>query len=206
MREHVTNPASTVGAPRALAAACLVALLGACAGDSPTPTALAPDSPLAEAPAWVVGDCSSFWKDDDPIHLCGVGSVAGTRNISLARTAAIGRARTRIARDLETRVRNMLTAYAGTPAGAEALGAEAKNDQYLDDVSKQITRLALSGSALEETWVGPDGTLYTLVGLDVHHFRDALDQMTSLSEDVREAVKERSDAAFRAPETTTSGS
>jgi hypothetical protein len=96
----------------------------------------------------------------------------------------------------------MLADYAQSPEGAEALGAEATDARYLDDVSKQITRLALGGSALAETWVGPDGTLYTLVGLDLDHFRDSLDQMTSLSEDIREAVKDRSEDAFRAPETT----
>jgi hypothetical protein len=202
MREPRSNPSAAGGGARVLVAACLAGVLCACAGDAPAPAALAPDSPLAEAPAWVVGDCSSFWTDDDDVHLCGVGSVAGTRNISLARTAAIGRARARIARELETRVRSMLADYAQSPEGAEALGAEATDARYLDDVSKQITRLALGGSALAETWVGPDGTLYTLVGLDLDHFRDSLDQMTSLSEDIREAVKDRSEDAFRAPETT----
>jgi len=181
---------------RRLAGTLVVVVLAlACGSDGPE--AAAPtDGPLAGAPDWVLGDCSAHWADDGA-RLCGVGSVAGTRNISLARTAAIGRARTGIAATLQERVRGMLEGFASTKTGREALGDDAGDSGYMDDVARQITQLTLSSASLEDTWVGPDGTLYTLVALDAETFGDAVDQMSSLAKPIREAVKVRADDAFR---------
>jgi hypothetical protein len=173
----------------------LASLLGAaCGGNGTAPPPISATGPLAGAPGWVMEDCSVHWPDDDTGRLCGVGSVAGTRNISLARTTAIGRARSEIGRTLQARVRSMLEDYSASD-DAQDFGDDPA--QYIQDVSKQITQLTLSGSSLEDTWVGPDGTLYTLVALDVEGFRNALDQMTTLSPPIREAVKSRADSAFR---------
>lgn len=169
----------------------------ACGSDGTEGAPIPDNSPLAGAPDWVLQGCAAYWDDDDDARICGVGSVAGTRNISLARTAAIGRARTEIARSLQVKVQSMLKDYSATTSGGENFGGEANDEQYIEDVSKQITQLTLSGTTLQDTWVGPDGTLYTLVSLDVENFSNSLDQISSLSEKVREAVKERADASFR---------
>jgi hypothetical protein len=150
-----------------------------------------------DAPDWVLQGCSAYWGDDDGARVCGVGAMAGTRNVALARTAAIGRARTEIARSLDVKVRAMLKDYHATTTGGDEFGIAAADEQAIDDVSKQITAMSLSGTTLQDTWVSPNGTLYSLVALDVARFNDSMNQMSNLSESIRTAVRERSEAAFR---------
>lgn len=191
------RPTTARATPSSWLGLVLAALLGAaCGGNGTAPPPISAMGPLAGAPDWVMEDCSAHWPDDDSGRICGVGSVVGTRNISLARTTAIGRARSEIGRTLQTKVRSMLEDYSNSD-DAQDFGAGDDRARYIQDVSKQITQLTLSGSSLEDTWVGPDGTLYTLVALDVDGFRNALDQLTSLSPPIREAVKARADSAFR---------
>jgi len=179
----------------ALGLVCAGAFALACAGG---PDPLMPDSSvLAGAPDWVMQSCSAYWGDDEGGRICGVGSAGGTRNISLARNAAIGRARTEIARSLQVKVKSMLKDYQATTTGGEEFLVAAADEQYVEDVSKQITDMTLSGTALQDTWVAHDGTMFTLVALDVDTFKDSLSNMSNLSETIRRAVKERADASFQ---------
>lgn len=178
-----------------MAIACAAAF--ACASDT-ADTSAPQDGPLAGAPDWVLRGCSAYWGDDGGARVCGVGSMSGTRNISLARTAAIGRARTEIARSLETKVKAMLKDYQSTTTGGEEFGTAANDEQHIEDVSKQISQTTLSGTTLQDTWVSPyDQTLYVLVAMDYESFNDAVAQMNQLSESVRKAVQERAKASFQ---------
>ena len=192
-------PLSPSGASRSrhrfLSLALVAVLAAACASKgSPPPLSISADSPLYGAPAWALGDCSAHWSDAGA-RLCGVGAMAGTRNVSLARTAAIGRARVSIGRTLEAKIVAMLNDYAQTPEGAE-IASRPDREQYVRDIAKQISDHSLSSTTLDDSWVGQDGTLYTLVSLDADHFEGALDRIASLTESIRGAVKERARASF----------
>ncbi len=147
---------------------------------------------LEGAPDWVLGN------ENSSKQICGVGSAAGTRNASLARTAAMGRGRTEIARTLQVQVKSMLKDYQSTTTGGEAFGQAANDEQHIEDVSKQITDTTLTGSELRKTWISNPGTLYVLMCIDLQKFKDALNNMTQLNEQVRAAVVERADKAFEA--------
>ncbi|HNW83587.1 MAG TPA: LPP20 family lipoprotein [bacterium] len=147
---------------------------------------------LEGAPDWVMGN------ENTSKQICGVGSAAGTRNASLARTAAMGRGRTEIARTLQVQVKSMLKDYQSTTTGGEAFGQAANDEQHIEDVSKQITDTTLTGSELRKTWISNPGTLYVLMCIDLQKFKDALSNMTQLNEQVRAAVVERADKAFEA--------
>ncbi len=151
---------------------------------------------FAGAPDWVIRGCSTYWGDEASKQICGVGSAGGTRNVSLARTTAIGRGRTEIARTLQVKVRAMLKDYAATTTGGEEFGTAANDEQHIVDVSKQITDLSLSGTEMTDSWISQNGTFYALVSLDVEKFSDSVNRMNQLSERVREAVVERADQAF----------
>lgn len=189
---------------RLLLGLALMACVIACASDDPVERPQ--DGLLADAPDWVLVDCTRYWNGRPGARLCGVGSVAGTRNLSLARTAAIGRARSQISEKLEPMVEGMLRDYSTAAAAADDDGATPLNAQQIANVTTQITQYtSLNGATLKDTWVAPDGTLYTLVDLDVEHFETALDQMSSLTDAIRTGVRERASAAFRAAnEATTS--
>ena len=151
---------------------------------------------LSGAPEWVKKSCENYWDDDDDAHLCAVGAVAGTRATSLARTAAIARARTALARSIETTVQGLLKDYQATSTGGEDFGSLASDEQYITDTSKQITDISLAGTKFQNSWVAPSGTMWVLVSLDLSTFEEALKRDMSLPESERTAIAERAKEAF----------
>ena len=152
---------------------------------------------LDDAPAWVLSSCNAYWEEGaDSSRICGVGSMGGTRNIALARSAAMARARTEIARSLQLEVEAMLKDYQSNTAAGERFGA-ASDEQNVVDVSRQITEMALVGTELEDTWISRSGTIYTLMSLDQVRFETSLQEADDLPESVRQEVLERSGEAFR---------
>ena len=186
---------------RAALAVALIASLGAFACSSTKgPEEVDPLNPavgdLAGAPDWILRGCSAFWGDDTPAMICGVGSMAGTRNHSLAISGARARGRTAIARTLDTKVTAMLKDYQATTTGGEEFGTAANDEQHLVDVSKQLTDIELTGVEQRDMWISPSGVVYVLMVYDAAKFKDAVSQMSQLSESVRKAVIDRADASF----------
>ena len=169
-------------------ALALALAVSACAGGSrstPPPDDLALE--LAQAPDWVRSSCRSYWDDGGASKICGVGSFRSARNIALARTTAVARGRTEIARTLETTIATLLE---DSPA------TQGEDGERIETMSRQITDFTLSGSEMQDTWISDFGTLYALVALDLERFQDSLSQMSDLPEPVREAVRERAPRAF----------
>lgn len=147
---------------------------------------------LSGAPAWVKGSCRKTLPGGKGI--CGAGSVPSMTSISLARSAAEGRARTSLARSLHIRVKAMLKDYqAGTTGGSASYTL---GEQHIEDVSRQITEMSLSGTQLEDTWLSDNGTLWALVTMNAESFKDSLQNMGQLDERIRAAVIQRADKAF----------
>lgn len=169
----------------------VVALVG-CGSSAPKEPGTIIEKELDGAPDWVLKG-----KGADGEQIYGVGAVAGTRNIALARSTAQGRGRTEIARSLELSIQSMLKDYQSTTTGGEYFAKAANDEQNIEDVTRQITDITLSGTRQDDHWVSETGTLYVLMTLDVDDFKDAVDGMGQLNEDVRKAVRERADEAFR---------
>jgi hypothetical protein len=145
-------------------------------------------------PKWALGKCQEVLKNKDA--LCASGSVQGMSNINLARSAAEGRARTELSRMLQVRVKSMLKDYqAATTGGPDNQSA---SEQHIEDVSKQVTDMTLSGSRLEDTFVNEEtGTFWALVVLDADAFKDSLSKVNTLDERMRAHIVQRADRAFR---------
>jgi hypothetical protein len=168
----------------------LLGLTVACAGEQKPKEGLKAE--MAGAPKWAQGDCQTGLPKKDTI--CGAGSVSGMSNVALARSAAEGRARTELARSLQVRVKSMLKDYqAATQGGPDA---KADSEQHIEDVSKQITDVTLSGTRLQDTFVSDTGTYWALVVLDVEPFKESLSGMKDLDERVRSGIIQRADRAF----------
>jgi len=144
-------------------------------------------------PKWALGKCQDTLKNKEA--LCASGSVQNQGNVNLARAAAEGRARTELARSLQVHVKAMLKDYqASTTGGPESQTA---NEQHIEDVSKQVTDMTLSGSRLEDTWVNEEtGTFWALVVLDADAFKDSLSKAGSLDERLRAHIIQRANRAF----------
>jgi len=177
-----------------VAAAALLMTTG-CGSSGPEKPSNVVNNEFEGAPDWVVKGCAAYFGDEKAA-ICGVGSASGSRNISMLRTAAQGRGRTEIARSLSVRVKSMLKDYQATTTGGEYFGEQANDEQHIEDVSKQVTNLTLSGTRLEDTWVSNSGTLYALMILDVDSFKDSINKMGQLDEKVRAAVVDRANTSF----------
>lgn len=189
--------------PISFIALCMTLLLFGVAACSTTPTAKTPETPAevmlyqaSSAPDWVNRSCEQHWDDEDEARICSVGVVTGTKNPGLARSAAIARARAEMARSLETKVQALLKDYQASSTGGEKFAKLASDEQFITDTSKQITNTSLSGTKFENSWVAPDGTYYAMISLDLPTFEGAIQSDTSLSENERNAITERAQAAW----------
>jgi hypothetical protein len=178
---------------------CLLALLGvgglaACGGPEKPKDAL--QAEMQGLPKWALGNCQESLKNDK--LLCGSGSVQGMSNLGLARSAAEGRARTALARTLQVRVKAMLKDYQAATQASPVSGAaqDTASEQHIEDVSKQITDVTLSGTRVEETFVSDTGTFWSLVVLDAESFKSALKEKKELDEATRQAILDRADQSF----------
>ena len=169
--------------------------VGGCASTGPRPVEGALAGELDGAPQWVTQGCEAYYGEPKKV-ICGGGSVGGTRNIAMARTGAMGRARSEIARTLKVRVKTLLKDYMSTVTGGDGFGTAADDEQYIEEVSKQITEATLTGTKLVDSWISPKSTFWALVALDPDSFKGVLGSMQGLDPKVREGVLKRADKAF----------
>ncbi len=148
---------------------------------------------LAGAPAWVKKGCSSYWDNKEERKICGVGSVNNTDSMSMAQSTAKSRARTAVARTLQTEVESMLKDYQANTAQ----GDEFQDEQKIVDVSKQVTDMSLSGTRQIDSWMSDSGTYYVMMAMNLEDFQSTLNEMNELSEQVRKAVSERAEKNWR---------
>ena len=193
---------------RSMVVGCLILFLaggiwGGCAKKVPPSPDELMRKELKGAPEWVAKGCNSYWKaEEGKKMICGVGSVSGTSNPTLAREAAIGRARADIARKLQINVNSILKDYQATTTGGALFGTAAADEQHIEIISKQVTDANLTGSELVDAWISETGTYYALVALDAKKFKDTVSRMGSLSEPLRKAIIERADKSFEELERT----
>jgi len=100
------------------------------------------------------------WLNDFPPEdvLWGIG-IAKQSSPSMSMTTAEARARTAIARQLNTKVQAMFTDY---NLDAGNVNSQA-NSSLQEDVSRQITNMDVSGARPIKRWEAPDGTWWFLV-------------------------------------------
>lgn len=108
----------------------------------------------------------------------------------------MGRGRTEIARLLEVRVKAILTDHQSVNG--------AKSTQVIEENSKQITDISLSGTRMAKYWIGPDGTYYALMTLGLDDFKSNVQRMPNLEEPTRQAVLRNATKAFAVQDDETS--
>jgi hypothetical protein len=138
-------------------AAIAFVLLAAGCGGSPSSRVNDPN-----VPEWL----NDFAPED---VLWGIGSAKQSSEQMSMTTAEI-RARTSIARELNTKVDAMFTDYmrdAGTVDSQTALSLQ-------EDISRQITSMQLNGARPIKRWKAPDGTWWFLVEYKVSDAKAAM--------------------------------
>lgn len=151
---------------------------------------------MADSPEWVTRGCAAY-SGETGARVCGVGSMSGTRNLSLCRSQARSRGRTEIARSLNLKVVSMVKDFQETTTGGEYFDQQADDQQHVQDVTKQITNISLPGTLEADSWVSSGGDCWALMVLDVAAFGKAIEESQQLDARVREYVVKNADKAFR---------
>ena len=147
----------------------------------------------ANGPDWVNRGSGAYGAEKGKLFY-GVGIAAGIRNASLRRQTADARARSEIAKTLDTYVAVLNKDYqASTTAGDMSASNE---EQHVQQTLKTYSQMELSGVLIIDHWVDTDGTEYALAQLDMDTFKANLEKMKELSAQVRDAVRANADKAF----------
>lgn len=140
---------------------------------------------LSDAPEWVQTGCAAFSGEKGKM-ICGLGSMEGTNNLSLCRTAAKERAREDLARDYETAVRAMFKSYQANIG--DITGGAASDEQMVVDAAINLTKTTIRGTKVVGQWISGDGRCFALISLDTQAFLDNLNKMENLSAKQRELI------------------
>ena len=159
---------------------------------------------MEDAPEWVRRGCAAY-SGETGARVCGVGTMSGTRNLSLCRSQARSRGRTEIARSLNLKVVSMVKDFQETTTGGEYFDQHADDQQHVQDVTKQITNISLPGTLEADSWVSPGGDCHSLMILDVAAFGQAIKDSQQLDARVRDFVVRNADKAFQELEESTAG-
>lgn len=111
---------------------------------------------FANAPRWVL-------QPNVAGSLAAVGSAKiGPAGIQMAKEEALAAARDELARIIAVKVKNMFKRFVQTTG----VGDQQTVDKVSVSVSKQVSKVLLSGSMQRDMWISPSDTLYVLVVID----------------------------------------
>lgn len=148
----------------------------------------------AQAPEWVNQGNGAFKNAGNGVFY-GVGIASGIRNRALAVQAADDRARSEIAKTLETYVSRLGKDYAAsTTAGAMDKSSE---EQLFSSTMKSVTSKTLNGAMIVDHWKDPsDGTMFALAKLDFAQMIKMMGDAKELDAKTRDWVKANAEKAF----------
>ncbi|MDE2490279.1 MAG: hypothetical protein KGM24_05490 [Elusimicrobia bacterium] len=153
-------------------------------------------SPIAQnAPDWVNKGTGAFKDQAGKPVFYGVGIVSGVRNRALAVTAADDRGRAEIAKIMNSYVTVLTKDYmASTTAGDMTKSSE---EQMVSQTMKNFAKFTLHGAMPVDHWKDPsDGTMFSLVKLDMGAVQQSLNDSKELDSKVRDYVKANAEKAF----------
>jgi len=150
--------------------------------------------PCKDAPDWVYQGGSAFSKKDKAFY--GVGSVSNITSPSLRRTTADQRARADLARVFSTKVKDLTKFYEQSVSSGNIPGAESM-EQYAQNVMKAFTEMDLAGAEIVDHYFCPsENAMYSLAKLDVDAFKDQIEKVKALPEQVKQSIIDNANAAF----------
>jgi hypothetical protein len=171
-----------------LVVAAAVSVMVGCAGHKASPIA-------NNAPEWVNKGSGAFKDAQGGGVFYGVGIAQGIRNRALQSTAADDRGRAEIAKIMNSYVTVLSKDYmASVTAGDMSKSSE---EQMVSQTLKNFAKFTLHGSMPVDHWKDPtDGTLFSLVKLDMASVQKSLDESKELDSKVRDYVKANAEKAF----------
>lgn len=131
------------------------------------------------------------WAVNQP-DLCGLGIQKFRGNLSTDKTVANAKARSDLSRQIETKVKSMIKAYAAT--------GESKGEDFTEETSKMavvnLSKTTING-AVPKKFDMIDENVYSLVCLNPGVLTDAISSMKQLSNVQRRALERRAELAHK---------
>ncbi len=148
----------------------------------------------SSAPAWV-NKSGGFYEGDRGKAFYGVGASTGLTNVQLRRTAAETNARADLARMFQTRVQDLVKIYsAAIQAGPDNATSE---EALTSQITRSLTDMELSGTTVIDHYFDPNTqTEFALAMLDAEGFKNSLDKVKQLNEQVKMQVKFNAQKGF----------
>ena len=137
-------------------------------------------SPL---PAWVM---------NTPLG-CGLGSLQINGSITLAKSGAVAKGRADLARQIQTRIENVIKTYR-----SEGGGQQDFSEELMTQVSQQSSRAVLQGTKEKYSHIdqGKPSIYYVLVCYEAHQKTRLIQSLSIVPKRHRQTIQDRAESAF----------
>jgi hypothetical protein len=127
--------------------------------------------------------------------ICGVDGITGAANPMLVLNGAETKARANLARRIRTAVKAGLSSYRATVKGSSGSGTG--EDQYVEDVSREIAEMTLVGVKFGDRYISPDGGVWVMVFMDFDSFRQQVESLNQYEKGLRNEIVGKAEDLFR---------
>lgn len=145
-------------------------------------------------PEWV-DKGGGFYTGDWGKVFYGVGAASNINNVSLRRNAADTQARADLARSFSTKIEDLIKIYAQSVSGGPQ--AQVSEEQLVQQATRAFTSLDLTGAIIVDRFYdSAEKTQYSITKLDMEMFKNQIEKMQELSQEIKKLIEENAEAAF----------
>lgn len=142
-------------------------------------------------PEWTLKGAGAFGKDKKVLY--GVGIAEGIQSVALSRTTADNRAIADVSKQLSVMSTSLMRDYMSSANATEQ--EKSSGEQYVENTVKTFTSNTVSGIKIVDRY--EDGKVsYSLATLNLDELKALTDQVSQLSQQVRDYIKANAEKAF----------
>lgn len=132
------------------------------------------------------------WVMNTPLG-CGLGSLQMNGSLSLAKSGAIAKGRADLARQIQTRIENVIKTYR-----SEGGGAQDFSEELMTEASRQSSRAVLQGTKAKKSHIeyGEINTYYVLVCYEAQQKSRLIQSLSMIPKKHRQTIQDRAEASF----------
>lgn len=142
-------------------------------------------------PDWILKGSGAFPKDKKVLY--GVGIAEAVKSEALRRTTADNRAIAEISKQISTMSTSLMRDYMSSAAATEE--EKTSGEQYVENTVKTFATNTVAGIKIVDRW--DDGNVtYSLATLNIDDLKAMTDQVSQLSQQVKEYIKANAEKSF----------
>ena len=160
-----------------------------CGGSSPKV-----ETPTSDRPDWIDMGSGAFPGDvGSAFYGVGLAEAKTHPTLSSRRTAADLNARAELARSFKTKIEELLKAYERIISDGETTTVESFHQQ----ATTALTNITLTGAFITDRYYDPsEKAQYSLARMSISDFKNQIEQLEDLSEEVESIILNNAEAAF----------